>query len=103
MQTSTQPLEIHVPYAMRHLTGEVKNRNGRFDGTTKLWTMPDTEANRSFAAQFQVPPRTKASPEERIKSVAQTCTELLNGLRVGQFNLVESTSSRIVIEGRLQA
>jgi hypothetical protein len=103
MQTTAKYLEIHVPYSMRNMNTEIKLRSGFFDPTTKLWNLPDTEDNRSFALKFDSKPKAKATTEERIQAVAQTSVELLNALRIGQFQLLEVSPKRIVIQEGIPA
>jgi hypothetical protein len=99
MQTATPQLTFKIPYALRHLQPEIKNRSGRFNPEDKTWTLDDSESNRALVHQMELPPpRTAAPPEERVKAVAQTATELLSALKIGTYILVEATPLRIVIE-----
>jgi hypothetical protein len=93
-----------VPYSMRNMREEIKARGGRFDPETKSWSLPASAENQALADQIATPPpRPKATPEERIKTVAQTAADLLNGLKVGTFRLVEVSPRKVVIEGGVEA
>jgi len=92
-------LTFRLPYPLRHLTTEIKSRGGRFDSTSKTWSLPDNADNRLLTDQLIVPsPKPNAVPEERVREVATIAVELLNALKLGHFTLCETTSDRVVIE-----
>jgi hypothetical protein len=99
MQTTTPKLTFKIPYAMRHLQPEVRNRGGRFNPDDKTWTLDDNEGNSALVAQLTSPPPRPAAPAEvRVRAVAQSAAELLCSLRIGTFVLIESSPTRVIIE-----
>jgi len=100
MKATSSKLTFKIPYALRHLQSEVKNRGGRFQADDKTWTLDENEANEELVSRISMPsPSPAAPPAERVRNVAETAAELLNALKIGHFKLIEATPSRIVIQG----
>ena len=89
-------IQIHLPYQQRHLNSEVKQRGGKFDSRSKLWSLPDTTENREFAELIRRPV-SGPTAQDRVGNVAQTCVALLNALNHRNFRLIEA-GDKIVIE-----
>jgi len=106
MQKNPKPKEpmpnsiiFKLPYPFRHLTGEIKKRGGRFDSTTKTWSLPDNSDNHVLISQIEVPPpKPEVTTEDRVRGIATVAVELLNGLKLGHFTLCQATADRVVIE-----
>jgi hypothetical protein len=99
MATSAQTITVKVPFTHRHLHGEIKVLGGRFNSELKTWSLPESDEARALAQKLSVPmPALKAPPSERVRNVVNTALDLLNGLRVGRFVLIEASENRVVIE-----
>jgi len=92
----TKTIEIHVPFAKRHLTNEIKMRGGKFSSEQKTWSLEDTPDNRALQEMIERPVAAP-SPTERVKNVVSLSVDLLNALKIRQFK-VREIGEQIVIE-----
>ncbi len=89
-------LELKVPYPFRHICADLKRAGGRFNGTTKTWTLPETPESRRLAAIISRP-LVGQTPEEKQACVLSMAVELLNEIGSRKFFLIEN-GDRVVIE-----
>src|SRR5271170_7703799 len=92
-------ITLKLPYGYRHLLQEIKALGGRFNAENKSWTIPDCDESQALAIKLSTPlPSPKAPPSERVKNIANVSLELLNGLRIGRYQLTDVSENRVLIE-----